>query len=486
MAVHVSAGIGNRAARTVPVPVVPLDAAELQGFIGSVRQTALHAAGGRAASALSGRVVMHVSSTATGGGLAEMLPTLLGYTAGFGVDVRWSVVRGDPAFAAVTRRMVDRIHGHRGDDGVLGPRERATYEAISAIAGQELLDVLRPGDIAVLHDPQTLGLAPLLRRGGVVPIWRCHIGSDGVDGLTEEAWDFLEPYLDHVAAFVFSRATYRPRRIAAQRTRVITPSLDPLSSKNYALTAPEVVDILTATGLLGGSAATAPVFRRRDGSVARLTRRAEVIQTGGPPSIQEPLVVQVSRWDRRKDMIGVMTAFAGYVAGTGSGHLVLAGPSVGGGAGDPEGAAQWQACIQLWQRLPDEQRRRIHLACLPVVDAQENAVIVNALQRHAAVVTQKSLAEGFGLTVLEAMWKGRPVVASAVGGIRDQLDDRRCGLLLSDATDLAVFGRMVRRLLDDQALARTMGRHAARRAADFLPDQHLTSWAGLLIDVIAC
>lgn len=137
MVVPVSAVIGNPA-RTRQVPVVALDAAELLNFIGSVRQAALQAAGDRAASALSGRVVMHVNSTATGGGVAEMLPTLLGYTAGFGIDVRWSVIRGDPAFFAITKRIHNRIHGYPGDDGALGLRERRAYETILDTAAQEL------------------------------------------------------------------------------------------------------------------------------------------------------------------------------------------------------------------------------------------------------------------------------------------------------------------------------------------------------------
>jgi trehalose synthase len=130
-------------------------------------------------------------------------------------------------------------------------------------------------------------------------------------------------------------------------------------------------------------------------------------------------------------------------------------------------------------------RQRIHLACLPVADVEENAVIVNALQRHAAVVVQKSLAEGFGLTVLEAMWKARPIVASRVGGIQDQIPDDRFGLLLPDPADLKGFGGLIRRLLDDQELATKTGHQAAEQAANFLPDTHLHSWAGLLTELVA-
>src|SRR5690606_9928440 len=160
-------------------------------------------------------------------------------------------------------------------------------------------------------------------------------------------------------------------------------------------------------------------FARRDGSPARIVRRVDVVQTGPPAPPDAPLVVQVSRWDRMKDMAGVMEGFAAHVDRALGAHLLLLGPAVTGVADDPEAAAVLDDCLDRWHRLPHAARTRIHLACTPMRDADEQATIVNAVQRHAAVVVQKSLAEGFGLTVVEAMWKERPIVASAVGGIRD-------------------------------------------------------------------
>lgn len=204
------------------------------------------------------------------------------------------------------------------------------------------------------------------------------------------------------------------------------------------------------------------------------------MQSGPPPAPDQPLVVQVSRWDRLKDMPGVMVGFAEHVAPRTPAHLVLAGPMVSGVSDDPEGAAEFQRCVDIWHHLPPDRRERIHLACLPVTDVEENAALVNALQRQATVVAQKSLAEGFGLTVLEAMWKGRPVVASAIGGIRDQIRDRESGLLLPDPHDLAGFGQLIRRLAQDPRLAESIGRGAADRAAEFLPDRSLMAWAELI------
>ena len=145
------------------------------------------------------------------------------------------------------------------------------------------------------------------------------------------------------------------------------------------------------------------------------------------PKATERLVLQVSRWDRLKDMPGVMKGFVDHLADLPPDvHLMLAGPEVSGVSDDPEGALELAACIAAWRALPEGTRRRVHLASLPMDDIDENAVMVNALQRHAYLVVQKSLFEGFGLTVTEAMWKGRPVVASAVGGIHGP-DQRRGG-----------------------------------------------------------
>jgi trehalose synthase len=135
-------------------------------------------------------------------------------------------------------------------------------------------------------------------------------------------------------------------------------------------------------------------------------------------------------------------------------------------------------CVEAWRRLPASARSRIHLACVPMHDPDEAAIIVNALQRHATVVTQKSIAEGFGLTVVEAMWKHRPVVASRVGGIVDQIDDGVEGLLIDDAEDLETFGTAINRLLADPSLAGEIGARAYGRAhRDFLGDSHLERYA---------
>jgi trehalose synthase len=180
-----------------------------------------------------------------------------------------------------------------------------------------------------------------------------------------------------------------------------------------------------------------------------------------------------------KGMTGVLEAFAEYVPAPA--HLILAGPGVTGVSDDPEGAEVWAETAAAWASAPVEARSRIHLAAIPMEDPIENALVVNALQRHARVVTQKSLAEGFGLTVAEAMWKSRPVVASAVGGIVDQILHAETGLLVADPHDLAGFGRAVRSLLADPAEAERLGRNARAYVTErFLADRHLLQYAELV------
>jgi trehalose synthase len=187
-----------------------------------------------------------------------------------------------------------------------------------------------------------------------------------------------------------------------------------------------------------------------------------------------PVVMQVSRWDQLKDPLGVLGAFAGHVTSRRGAHLMLVGPSTAAVADDPEGALVLDAVRSAWHELPAPIRRRVHLCSLPMDDVEENAAIVNALQRHASVVVQKSLAEGFGLTVAEAMWKRRAVVASRIGGIRDQIEDGRSGVLLTDPRDLEQAGAAINELLDDGERARRLGSAAQRRVQQqFLGPHHL-------------
>lgn len=421
-----------------------------------------------------------------------MLHTLLGYAVSAGVSNRWLVIEADPAFFRTTKRIHNWLHGMPGDQDVLTAQERAQYGAVAEDSARILTALVRPGDLVVLHDPQTAGLAPVLRRHDVPVVWRCHVGRDRPNEYSDLAWDFLGSYLDEVDAFVFSRRVYAPSWAAENRLHVIPPSIDPFSVKNVDIPAGQVAPLLARVGMLSGDApAGSFAFRRRDQSVGEVRPHAWAdgpIVDGTPPPPDCPLVVQVSRWDRLKDMAGVMRGFAALIEDgkAADAHLMLVGPDTSGVADDPESASVLSECRQIWGTLADPTRRRVHLAEVPMDDPDENAVIVNAVQRHARVVVQKSLAEGFGLTVTEAMWKSRAVLASRVGGIQDQIRHDREGLLIEDPADLGEFAGALDRLLHDQGMSRRLGTAAHERVLDeYIGDRHLERYAALFADLIA-
>jgi trehalose synthase len=342
-----------------------------------------------------------------------------------------------------------------------------------------LLERIRPGDLVLLHDPQTAGLASALVSAGARVAWRCHIGVDWQNDATRAAWNFLRPHLASVQKYVFSRREYVPPWMPAGNVAIIPPSIDPFSPKNQYLDDATVQGILERIGVLEGAAPDSTAsFVRSDGTHGVVSRPAQI--TGDSrPGPKDALIVQVSRWDQLKDMPGVMNGFANYVAPGGNGYLLLVGPAVSGVADDPEGAAVFAECLLQWRELPPEARSRVLLVTLPLDDPEENAAMVNALQRHATVIVQKSLAEGFGLTVAEGMWKARPVVGSAVGGIIDQIPDGT-GILLRDARDLEAFGVAVRELLENPDEADQMGRAAQVYIGEhYVGDMHLLRYGDL-------
>jgi trehalose synthase len=435
---------------------------------------------------LEGRVVWNVNSTARGGGVVELLQPLIAYARGAGVDARWLVIEGQPEFFTVTKRIHNRLHGAEGDGLPLDEAARATYEEVLARNAVEFVPSVRREDVVILHDPQTAGLVDAVRATGAAVIWRCHVGIDTPNPRAYEAWDFLLPYLVAADAYVFSRETFAWQGLEQERIVVIPPSIDPFAPKNVDLDPETVLAVLHSSGVLAAPAESRPaVFVRQDGSPGRVERRARLIEAERLRA-DTPVVLQVSRWDALKDPLGVITGFAEHVPpGTGA-HLVYAGPAVEAVADDPEGQRMLREATALFARLPEDARARIHLATLPMADPEENAIMVNALQRHAQVIVQKSLAEGFGLTVAEAMWKGRPVVASRIGGIQDQIVHGESGLLLDDPLDLAAYGAAVTELLADARHRERMGQSARERVRErFLSARSLLDYLALMQKVLA-
>jgi trehalose synthase len=463
------------------VEVRPLAVQRFESLIGAPRARQFEQTASAARASLQGRAVLNVNSTATGGGVAELLQTLLAYARGADVNARWLVIEGDARFFEITKRVHNHLYGTPGDGGPLGTVEHHDYEQTIQRNVAELTGLLRSGDIVVLHDPQTAGLAAAVRQAGARVVWRCHVGIDTPNEHSERGWEFVRPYVDGVDGYVFSCEQFAPSWVPREHLAVIAPSIDPFSAKNESVDPATVVRRLQRVGLLDGDGdERSDSFTRRDGSQGRITRRVDFLGTGPPPAAGTPVVLQASRWDALKDMGGVLMGFADHVADRTDAHLILAGPQSSGVADDPEADQVLGECLSLWHDLPEAAQRQTHLVCVPMDDADEAAAIVNALQRHASLVVQKSFAEGFGLTVAEAMWKSRPVVGSAVGGIVDQIIPGETGLLLDDAHDRERYAEAVCALLGDADERDRMGSNAHQRAVDqFLGDRHLEKWAQL-------
>jgi trehalose synthase len=366
----------------------------------------------RLAEDLAGRTYLHVNSTARGGGVAEILTRLLPLLDELGIRTRWEVIAGEPEFYVATKKLHNAL---QGAPVRLTARDREAYGEATRRA---LTTLDLDAEVALIHDPQPAGLIAG-RPHGARWMWRCHIDLSGPD---RDAWGFLAPSVRRYDGAVFHLSAFAPR--LPMPTYLVHPSIDPLAAKN------------------------------REMSDAEIERR--LVRLGVPPD--RPLVVQVSRFDPFKDPLGVIAAHR-LVRRFHDAVLVLAG---GSADDDPEGAAVLAKVREAAGGDPD-----IHVLELPP-DAHED---INALQRAATVVMQKSLKEGFGLTVAEAMWKGKPVVGGAVGGIAVQIEDGVTGLLVHSVEGAAYA---LRRLLGDAELRAGMGalaREHARR--NLLITRHL-------------
>lgn len=463
-----------------PVPIAPLPTQRFEDILEPGHYRSFLHAIEIAQELFRDRIVYNVNSTARGGGVAEMLRSLIAYARGAGVDARWLVITGSPDFFRITKRIHNRLHGSGGDGGTLGGAERKIYDDALRANAEELAELVTERDVVLLHDPQTAGLIPQLRDTGALLIWRCHVGIDMPNDVARDTWRFLIPYVSEAAVTIFSRPDFKWEGLDAD-SAVIPPSIDAFSPKNQDLDDDTVNSILAITGLIDAPPPGTPAFVRIDGTQAQVERAAAYHDGSKPPPRDVPLVVQVSRWDRLKDPIGVIHGFERQVAPVSDAHLIVAGPSVAAVADDPEGAEVLAEARAAWEALPEGIRGRVHLATLPMDDDEENSAIVNALQRRADVVVQKSIAEGFGLTVAEAMWKGRPVVASRIGGIQDQIVNGETGVLISDPLDLEEFGGAVVDLLAKPDKAERIGSAARERVRDaFLGPRHLMQYVELI------
>jgi trehalose synthase len=447
------------------IDIAPVPPERFRSVMGDDRYEEFERTAEEGRSLLEGHAVWNINSTAKGGGVVELLRPLIGYARGSGIDARWIVIEASNEFFAITKRIHNRLHGSLGDGGPLDDRARSVYERVLGENTAEVLGRIQEDDVVIVHDPQPAGMVPALKEAGATVIWRCHIGLDEPNEVARETWAFLRPYIADADAYVFSRQAFAWEGLPRERIVVIHPTIDVFSPKNEDLDAEAVSAVVRASGVVGDGPTEPVTFSRHDGSPGRVERRAHAVQQR-PLGIDDPVVLQVSRWDTLKDPIGVIRGFAEHVPESTGAHLVYAGPDVEAVADDPEGVRVLRESIAVLEQLPEEPRGRIHLVTLPMADETENAIMVNALQRHARLIVQKSLAEGFGLTVAEAMWKARPVVASRIGGIQEQIVQGENGILLDDPQDLEAYGAAVASLLDDPERAETMGQRARERVRD--------------------
>ena len=465
--------------------------AHLAGAVDALRETAQ-----RIAPVLHGRTLWMVNSTAQGGGVAEMLPGQIALLRELGLHVEWAVIESDdPRFFEFTKHLHNLIHD-AGEPGI-DPSAVALYEEVNRANAATLLPRLRNGDIVVVHDPQPLPLAAMLREHvDVHCIFRCHIGLDDHPARTGAAWSLMRRYTDAYARVVFSAAEYVPDFLD-DRTTIIQPALAPLAAKNRDLSLHKVTGILSNGGLSSIGPTVTPPYEHRarriapDGAV-RLACDSDELGL-----LSRPIVTQISRWDRLKGFLPLMQAFARLKRTTPQtaehgrrvklARLVLAGPAVDAVTDDPESAEVVAELRAAYLDLPDSVREDIALVLLPMASLEQNALMVNALQRASSIVVQNSLREGFGLTIAEAMWKRVPVLSSARAcGPRHQIRDGIEGRLVPDPEDVADVAATLDAMLADRRARETWARNAQRRAHDdFMVFTQLGRWLELLRRLVA-
>jgi trehalose synthase len=450
------------------------------------------------ATRLAGRTLWMVSSTAAGGGVAEMLPAIIRILGDLGITTRWAVIGSrEPAFFELTKRIHNLIHGT--GELRLTDDDRELFERVNRDNVADLRDSVRAGDLVVVHDPQPLPVAGLLRETlGVHTIWRCHIGLDAENAATRMAWEFLAPYLRAYDHAVFSASEYIPEQLAG-RSSVIHPGIDPLAPKNRELMLRETVEVLCNGGVIPPPSPTLygpyPALAQR---VLPHGMLAPANQGESVGLLTRPIVTQVSRWDRLKGFLPLLRAFAALkqsISDPASGpvqqrrlelaRLVLAGPEPAGVSDDPEAAGVLEEMRAAYSVLPPEIQQDIVLLLLPMHSPYQNALMVNALQRASTIVVQNSLREGFGLTIAEAMWKRVPVLSNSQAcGPRQQVRDGLDGRLISNPEDESELQQVLSAMLADSDGRQRWGRAAQRHVHErFLVFAQLRNWARLINEI---
>jgi trehalose synthase len=373
-----------------------------------------------AAEKLKGHTVQMVNSTAVGGGVAEILNRMVPMLNELGISTKWDVIKGGEDFFSVTKKFHNALHGRQTEI------TQHDFDIFMDANSKNIEQFVIGGDIVFIHDPQPIGLVN--KKTDNKWIWRCHIDVSRPD---RAVWEFLKDFVNKYDAVVFSAPGFAQN--LPMRQFLISPSIDPLSDKNKELPAEVVESVLHKYGI----------------------------------DNQRPIITQISRFDRLKDPLGVIEAYF-LVKRHIDCQLVLAG---GTAVDDPES-------VQVFEEVKDRAQldSDIHVLLMP-----QNDLEVNALQRGSTVIVQKSIGEGFGLTVAEALWKGKPVVASAVGGIPLQITHKYSGLLCH-SIEGAAFA--VKQFLNAPGYAKKLGENGREHIRNnFLLTRHIRDYLLLFLSL---
>jgi len=373
--------------------------------------------------------ILHINSTKEGGGVAEILTTMTRLTTAFGIETNWEVINGTPDFFECTKQFHNAIQGYK--QVVVSPHLFQAYEQVNAENAERLRTQIEHADVVFIHDPQPAALIQAFPNRKNKWVWRCHIDASNPH---RGVWKFLNSFVKKYDASIFSLVDFvqpLPHPIY-----LIPPSIDPLSEKNIELPEEEIQ----------------AVYQRFNIDPKR------------------PMILQVSRFDYFKDPLGVIESYRLAKKFKHGLQLVLAG---GGASDDPESEAVLNQVKKAAEDDPD-----IHILFLPS-DAHRT---INALQRASSIVLQKSVKEGFGLTVTEALWKNKPVIGGNCGGIRLQVINHHTGFLVNTPEGAA---ERVRFLLQNPPFSRDLGEKGHRFVHEnFLITRHLRDYLTLIISLL--
>lgn len=377
---------------------------------------------------LKGMRLVHVNSTRVGGGVAEILQKMVPFMAELGIDAAWEVISGEPAFYQCTKGFHNALQGNRTD---IPEGQLRAYEETNAKAAEALEGTLRDADVVIIHDPQPAAMIRHIEGRKGKWVWRCHIDASRP---FRPVWKYLRDYVSLYDASVFSLSGFAQR--LPHPVYLIAPSIDPFHEKNIELPEGEIQGVCNRFGI----------------------------------DPERPMVLQVSRYDRFKDPIGVIQAYRLAKKFVPPLQLVLAG---GGATDDPEGDLVLGEVRAAAEDDPD-----VRVLLLPGDDHRT----INALQRAAGIVIQKSLREGFGLTVTEALWKQRPVIGGDTGGIRIQVINHHTGFLVNTPEGAAL---RLRYLLHNRDIMEEMGKKAREFVREnFLITRHLREYLTLFFALL--